>query len=266
MSRQADNAAVQTAERNDVRVQLRRSRFFLWASIALGIAVLWGFGPTYFLRSFITTRDITPFIHVHALLFISWVMLMIVQAVLVAAHRTRIHRQIGKLGTLLAAAVVLIGVLVPILATPARVQAWEALPDPVARFAFVAGNASGPILFGLFVTAGFLWRRRAETHKRLMLLASIAIINAAVARILDDFGWPIVLGPFGFMAPTGPFMRMSSVSSAGFGNVFVLPFVAALALHDSRRLGRPHLTTIVGGVVLLLFEPVLLFVAAQLRA
>jgi hypothetical protein len=257
-----------TAERPQARTErVHRTRFFLWTSIVLGIVVLWGFGPTYFLRPWITTRDLSLPIHVHAVVFIGWIVLFIVQAALVSSDRTRVHRRVGTVGLLLAAGVVLIGVVIPIVATQARVQAWRSLPDTAATFSFIASsNASSPILFGVFAAGGFAWRRRPEIHKRLMLLASIAIINAAVARTLDDFGWPIVLGPFGFIAPTGPFMRMSALTSAGFLNMWVFPFIGALVLYDIRTTRRVHPVTAIGGILIILFEPLLRLIAAGAAA
>jgi hypothetical protein len=134
---------------------VHRTRFFLWTSLVLGIVVLWGFGLTYFLHPWITTRDLSLPIHIHAVVFIGWIVLFIVQAVLVSSHRTRVHRRVGAVGFWLATAVVLIGVAIPIVATQARVQAWQSLPDTAARFSFIASsNASSPILFGVF-TAGY---------------------------------------------------------------------------------------------------------------
>jgi hypothetical protein len=253
-----------TAERPQALAErVHRTRFFLGTSLVLGIVVLWGFGPTYFLHPWIATRDLSLPIHIHAVVFIGWIILFIVQALLVSARRTRVHRQVGALGFSLAVAVVLIGVAIPIVATEARLQAWRSLPDTVAMFSFIASsNASSPILFGMFAAGGFAWRQRPEIHKRLMLLATIAIINAAAARTLDDVGWPIVLGPFGFMAPTGPFMQLSTLASAGFLNLWVSPFIGALVLHDVRTMRRVHPVTVIGGLLILLFEPLLCLIAA----
>jgi hypothetical protein len=41
--------------------------------------------------------------------------------------------------------------------------------------------------FGLIVTLGILKRKDADTHKRLMLLSSAAILEAAVGRLPLDF-------------------------------------------------------------------------------
>jgi len=41
-----------------------------------------------------------------------------------------------------------------------------------------------------------------------MSLATIAVMDAPIARMLDDFGWPLVVGPFRFEAPNGPLLTL----------------------------------------------------------
>jgi hypothetical protein len=190
---------------------------------------------------------------------------MLVQTTLVATRRTYVHRRLGLVSMAVAAGVLVTGMLVPFLATSVRWHAWQSLSSFPARADAVVVSCTGPMLFAGFVTAGFLRRGRPELHKRLMLLASIAIINAAVARALDDFGWPIVIGPFGFEAENGLFAFMPAVFEAGFGNVFILPFVLVLAVYDYRKAGRIHPATIVGALAIAFFEPVVRGVIEQLR-
>jgi hypothetical protein len=61
------------------------------------------------------------------------------------------------------------------------------------------------------VVAAFIWRRQPEAHKRLMLLATIDLLNAAVAR------WPLALmanGPPAFFAVTDLFIVAGVVFDA----------------------------------------------------
>jgi hypothetical protein len=52
------------------------------------------------------------------------------------------------------------------------------------------------IMFATFVTVAIGWRRNKEVHKRLMLLAYVTILNAAVVRI------PGMPGPYAAFALT----------------------------------------------------------------
>ena len=234
---------------------------------ALAVAVLWGFAPTYFLRAFVTTRDLNLLLHVHGFVFSCWIALFITQTMLVATHRTDIHRRLGVAGIVLAAAVVSIGIAVGIAGMgPARRAAWEALDGPLASFAFLAmGNPGNPMIFGLFVMGAVWWRRQRERHKRLMLLACLAIMDAPMARLLDDFGSPILLTPRGFVGEGNFYRVLSSViSPPGFENLNVLPFYVALMIYDVVKMRRLHPATLVGGVILFLFQPFFGLVAAQL--
>ena len=245
----------------------RTRHFFPWMAAALAVAVLWGFAPTYFLRAFITTRDLSLLLHVHGFVFSCWIALFIAQTMLVAKHRTDIHRRLGLVGVVVAAAVVAIGIEVGIAGMgPARRAAWEALDGPLASFAFLAmGNPGNPMIFGFLVTGAMWWRRQRDTHKRLMLVACLAIMDAPMARLLDDFGWPIMLTPRGFVGEGNFYRVLSSViSPAGFENLNVLPFFIALVIYDVVKMKRLHAATLVGGVVLFLFQPFFRSVSSQI--
>jgi uncharacterized membrane protein YoaK (UPF0700 family) len=94
------------------------------------------------------------------------------------------------------------------------------------------------LVFLALVAAAIAYRRRAETHKRLMLLATISILDAAVAR------WPLALiatSPFAFFVVT---------------DVFILIGIAYDAL--SRR--RVHPAYVWGGALIVASQPLRLMV------
>jgi hypothetical protein len=240
------------------RATNRCRTFFVWTAIALAVAVLWGFAPTLFLRAFITTRDLSGLLLLHGFVFTGWIALFIVQTTLIARHRSDIHRALGVVGVGVGVAVVAIGIAVGMAGWgPARRAAWEATDGPVASFAFLAmSNPGNPMLFGMFVAGAVWWRRQRETHKRLMLLACLAIMDAAMARLLDDVGWPIALTPRGFVGDNNVYQVLSPlISPAGFENLNVLPFFIALVLYDRVKIGRVHAATVYGGLILFLFQP-----------
>ena len=157
--------------------------FYGGMALALGLTVLAGFASTYYLRFFgggpratLTGGPFTALVHVHGALFTAWVLLFIVQTALVASRRVAVHRRLGLAGAALAAAMVVAGTLIAI-ATAARGSA----PPGVDPLAFLAIPLFDMVLFGGFVTAALVLRRDKETHKRLMLLAYVSIVVAAVA-------------------------------------------------------------------------------------
>jgi len=83
-------------------------------------------------------------------------------------------------------------------------------------------------LFAMFVILAMVYLRRAEWHKRLMLLAMIVLMPAPVARWFLTF-----LAPPG--APTVPPVSVAT------GPVLVASLLLIIALlHDWRSRGRPH--------------------------
>jgi hypothetical protein len=214
--------------------------FYGGMAIALGLTVFAGFGSTYYLRllaggpkATFTGGPFSTFIHVHAALFTAWVLLFIVQTALVASRRVAVHRRLGVAGAVLAAAMVVVGTYTAI-ASAARGSA----PAGVDPLAFLALPLFDMILFATFVTAALALRRDRETHKRLMLLAYISIVVAAVARI------PGVL-------PLGP--------PAFFGLAFLFVVVAGIYDFLSRR--RVHRAYLWGGALFAISVPVRLAIS-----
>jgi hypothetical protein len=62
------------------------------------------------------------------------------------------------------------------------------------------------LVFGILVGAAFYFRRQLDIHKRLMLLATITLMPAAVARL-----------PFDFILNGGPLVFF------GLSDLFILP-------------------------------------------
>src|SRR5262245_24655259 len=128
----------------------QRRRFFFGMAIACAIAVLWGFGPTFFLRAFITTRDLSWLVKIHGLTFCAWIVLFTVQTLLVAKHRTALPRQLGAAGIVLAAAVVGLGTAVAATSLPPAARAAIEAAGPLAAAAqLVSSNVGNALMFGI---------------------------------------------------------------------------------------------------------------------
>ena len=209
-------------------------------AIAMGLTVFAGFASTYYLRLFtggpkatLSGGPFTALHHVHGALFTAWVLLFIVQTALVAGHRVRVHRRLGVAGAVLAAAMIVAGTSTAI-ATAAR----GAAPPGADPLAFLAIPLFDMVLFATFVAAALALRRDKETHKRLMLLAYISIIVAAVARL----PWMLRGGPPAF-----------------FGLSFLFVVVAAIYDFVSRR--RVHKVYLWGGALSLVSVPLRLAIS-----
>jgi hypothetical protein len=214
--------------------------FYGGMAIAMGLTVFAGFSATYYLRllaggptATLTGGPFTRLVHLHGALFTAWVLLFIVQTALVASHRVAVHRRLGVAGAGLAAAMVVVGTFIAI-ATAARGSA----PPGVDPLAFLVIPIFDMILFATFVSAALALRRDKEAHKRLMLLAYVSILVAAVARL------PGVL-------PLGP--------AAFFGLSFLFVVVAATYDFLSRR--RVHKVYLWGGALIVVSVPVRLVIS-----
>ena len=201
--------------------------FYSGMAILMALTVVGGFGSTYYFRAFtgsptfsgITT--LTPLLHAHGALYTAWVVLFIVQTALVAQHKVALHRRLGIAGMGLAAAMIVVGYQTAIVAA----QRGSA-PPGIPPLVFLVVPLFDMVLFGGFVVAAFVMRKKKEAHKRLMLLAYVSIIAAAVARIPGV----LPLGPFGF-----------------FGLAFV--FIAFGAAYDLWSRGRIHPAYVWGGAI-----------------
>lgn len=167
-----------------------RSRFFLrmtWVFLAIAVT---GFSMTFFIPIARGNFRAPPVIHVHAALVFGWLLLLILQATLVQRRDIARHRRFGATGALLAVGVVVSGVLVGIHATR-RDLANGGDDFVVGQFVNILVEM---LLFGALVGMAIAFRRDSETHKRLLVLATISILGPAWLRFRHLF--PAVPNPF----------------------------------------------------------------------
>jgi hypothetical protein len=205
-------------------------RFFVAMAGVCAIIAFAGFAQTYWLQVPAGTFVGSPLVHLHGLLFSAWTLFFLSQATLIAYGRFLNHRAWGLFGIALATAMLFTGVMVAVGGLQHRIE--QGYGD--AGRAFLIVPFSAMLLFAGFVTAAILNRRRSDWHKRLMLLATVSLLNAPIAR-------------FFFLAATGggPGMRpgMGPPRSAEFALMPALigDLVIVLAmLFDWRTRGRVH--------------------------
>ena len=212
------------------RVRASDRIFFTGMALAAALTLFLGFARSYFLRG-AELPALTPLYHVHGALFSAWIALLVAQTSLVAAGRTDIHRTLGIAGAVLAAVVFIVGVTVSI--ETLRRQGGSLGRDPRVFFSIPLGDI---IVFGVLVTAAIVQRWRSKSHKRLMLLATISILTAAIARFLAA-------------GPVGVFLGTDA-------------FVLALVVYDLISRGRLHPATLWGGAMVVGFKPLLYYVVS----
>jgi hypothetical protein len=161
-----------------------RNRVYIALAAALAAFVFIGFARTYYLRTLFEVPPITYLLHVHAILFTAWMALFFLQVRLIAGHDYRTHMRLGIAGMVLAALVLVVGILATI------VSAGDSRPRPMGMTSvqFSILPASSILFFGGLVLAAFLLRKRTAVHKRLMVLAMIAVLGPPTARLIRAAG------------------------------------------------------------------------------
>src|SRR5690606_19717140 len=109
---------------------------------------------------------------VHGAAFAAWIALLVTQARLIAARRIDLHRRVGTAGAVLAVLMVVLGVMGAVVAAR-RPGGFTDVPVPPLQF--LAVPLVDVAMFALFVALAIARRRDAQSHKRLMLLATIGI-------------------------------------------------------------------------------------------
>ena len=203
--------------------------FVILAALCAAFAFL-AFAGTYWLQLPAGTFVGSPLVHLHALLFSVWTLFFVWQAMLIANRRPMNHRAWGMAGIALASAMVFTGVAVTITGMQSRVD----LGFGDAGYAFSIVPMSAMLLFAGFVTAAMVNRRRQDWHKRLMVVASVTLLNAAMARVF----FLVVTGG-------GPGMRPGSrpplpPEGALVPGLLSDSIILLGMLFDWRARGRPH--------------------------
>jgi hypothetical protein len=211
--------------------------FFSAMAILLAATVLAGFSRTYYFNEAVATPfPLSPLLHWHGAVYSTWLVLLVTQTTLIARGQVSWHRRIGFFGCAVAAAMIVLGIAVAVTRTASGVTLDRGVPPLV----FLAVPLLGMPLFAILFGAAVLLRRRVAVHKRLMLLATLEIVTAAVARLPFVENW----GPIGF-----------------FGVIDL--FVLAMLAYDLIALKRVHPATVWGGLFFVLSQPLRLLVGSS---
>ncbi|HSP19895.1 MAG TPA: hypothetical protein VLQ79_10285 [Myxococcaceae bacterium] len=220
--------------------RLSERAFYTGFTVLMAAVVFAGFARTYYLRPLVPAPalvgqlPVTRLIHLHALLFSGWMLLLVTQARLVATRKLALHLRLGAASVALAVLMVCVGTVTALQAV-ARGVSPPGLD--ARRFLVVPLFALG--VFATLYTAAIVERRNPQAHKRLMLLATIGLLPPALARWLIFYlglGAPVVLG---------------------VTTLFLVPLV----VWDLKTRGRLHPATLWGGLFVVLSVPARLAIA-----
>lgn len=196
--------------------------FYLALTGVMIVLVLAGFWP-YFSTVGRPTVERPWAVHLHGAVFSGWMILLAVQAGLVYGRRTATHRRVGRWGAAYGCLVLVMGLVATAVAPVVHVARGEWPVDQAAAFLILP--IGDMILFGGLLWAAVATRRQPQTHKRYILLATVALLFAPVARLMESTGL------------------------AGIAVVWLLP-VAIGAVHDLWTMRRIHPAYYVGTAAL----------------
>jgi hypothetical protein len=209
------------------RPRKRKSRYFLAASCIALIITFIGFFKTFILPSARGTFIAPAVIYVHGGLLFLWTILLVTQSMLIQMRKVKLHRLLGFLS---------LG-LVPCVAISTMAAGVYVLKRDLAlgggqiAVSSLVGTFTAPLIFAALVTVAIVYRRRPELHKRLMLLAMIAIIWPAFFRFRHYF--PSVAHPefvFGFVLPQSMILLAMLWEKLTLGRVHAVYLTVGLAL------------------------------------
>ena len=174
------------------RTVSRERSMYLRAALVAALIVFAGFAPSYYLKGVFGAPELTTIKHFHGVVMTAWFALFITQAWLVSAGNVQLHRKLGAAGVLLGILVIAMGIQVAI--ASARAGATP-IPD-IPPLVFMIMPLGEILIFAVLFTAAIALRKRPAWHKRLMVLASVAILAPAFARlpIVSSIGPPAFFG------------------------------------------------------------------------
>ena len=207
--------------------------FWVGMAVFLIVIVFLGFGSTYG-RQLVLGQEIGadgPYddglvatnwvIHLHAAVFVGWMLFLLAQTVLIARDRPQTHMRLGGYGGLgLGVAIVVVGAIITYVQVRAAVAAYS-IPWADWSTHLLGSMESWFSLLGFAVLVGLFYRHRPAAHKRYMVFATIMLVAAATSRM------EYLLGPWS--------------NAIGMG-LMVAPLVA----YDLYTDGRVRMATLIG--------------------
>ena len=204
--------------------------FFLCMTLVMALFIFSGFGMTYFHPMATgSLESLPPVVHIHGLFYCSWIILLVVQALLVNVKNMALHRSLGTFGIVIGTGVALMGALITTLFVGATEITTK--DDYGLTYLSVVAVLTFSILFCIAIRNV----RKPEIHKRLILFATIVILPPGINRLymmtFELFNVP-------FLAT---YLTMNTL-------------IAAIAIYDWRTMGKISKTTLFGASAIIIPE------------
>jgi hypothetical protein len=127
-------------------------------------------------------------VHVHAVTYMGWIALYLLQNLLVVRGKVAQHRKLGVLMAVWMAWMVVVGLAL----LPTSIAAHRSPPPIFTAPMLLAMDGITVLVFAGLILAGLRMRHRSDWHRRLMLAGTILIIAPAFGRMTEllwSFSW-----------------------------------------------------------------------------
>lgn len=203
------------------------ARFFAITAIVMAVINVGAF--SFFAAMGISSFHAPVSVHVHAILFMGWVLLFVSQVSLAATGSIALHRKLGWLAVGWALAMVVVGTLSTI---------WSAQKAAVPFFflpaQFLLMNPLSVMVFAALLIGGVMKRRDRDWHPRLIICGMAAIMGPSFGRLLP-----------------APILMYSMLTAVFIG---MIAFPIAGIVRDKLRYGHVHPAWWLGFASILLLQ------------
>jgi hypothetical protein len=154
-----------------------RQYFYFCMSLLIVVVVVYGFSQTIG-QNLLHASPLPPFIlTIHAIVFPGWVLFFILQSALVRTRNVPLHRTLGWFGLALGITILVLGYV-----TATTMDRFQLQQHTLDSPAFLIIQLMDLTSFAIPFALAIYWRRRPEYHRRLMLIASCGLTDAAFGR------------------------------------------------------------------------------------
>jgi hypothetical protein len=194
--------------------------FFYYFSGVLLITVVLAFSMNILLKNYHLNSSMILII-IHGISMLLWYFILFWQSRQVRVSNIKAHKQLGLMTIFLAITIVVSGIMIAI-------SNYKGEREALTLF----GNFSGMFVFGVLYVFALRFRHKSDIHKRLMIVASIAMLSPALVRILRIFD-------------INDFVTLP----------FWLLYIAVLPIYDYRKLKKVQKATLLatGFLLMILF-------------
>ena len=203
----SSSSAVAVAARAPIARERMERVFYLLAGCLMLVVVAMGFQKFYLHGRASSggpvTQQIVVLVFLHGVAMSAWIIAFVVQSSLIVRGKRGLHMSLGIVGAVLAGVLVIVGVTTAIASVHYNPEGYKELWSARRFLSFMLTNIFG---FGILAAVGLKYRRRAEIHRPMMLLATLFVAGPAGFFRIAFISGPIMSTIHTIFAPWVPML------------------------------------------------------------